>query len=137
MFGSAPPLGEETENVAPGSTTGGSTTNAFSVTSPSRHKTVTGSKKTIGELSSQKVSEPCLFAAGLHEFPLYPNVKELISDPSAHCGLGGESSLHGVPSSRVTQVMATLTKQSPGVPGVDGGGIGVGAGGFSVGAGGI
>ena len=91
----------------------------------------------MGELSSHKVSEPCLFAVGLHDLPLFSNVKELISDPSAHCGLGGKSSLHGVPSSRATQVVATLTKQSPGVPGVDGGGIGVGAGGFSVGAGGI
>lgn len=88
LLGSAPPLGEVTENVAPGSTTGGSTTNAVSVASPSRHKTVTSSKKRMGELSSQKVAAPCLFAAGLHELPLYPNVNELISVPSAHCGLG-------------------------------------------------
>ena len=135
LFGSAPPLAEETENVAPGSTTGGSTTNPLSVTSPSRHNTVTSSKKTIGELSSQKVSEPCLFAEGLQELPLYPKVKELISDPSAHCGLGGESSSHGVPSSRVTQVMATLTMQSPGDPGV--GGVPVGVGGVPVGVGGV
>jgi hypothetical protein len=137
LFGSAPPLGEETEKVPPGSTTGGSTTNEFSVTSPSRHRTVTASKKMMGELSSQNVSEPCLFAVGSHELPLYPKVKELISDPSAHCGLGGVSSLQGVPSSRVTQVMATLTMQSPGVPGVGAGGISVGAGGISVGAGGV
>ena len=57
--------------------------------------------------------------------PLYPNVKELISDPSAHFGLGGVISSHGMPSSRVSQVMATLTKQFPGGPvvgvGADGG----------------
>jgi hypothetical protein len=76
-------------NVAPGSTRGGSTTKAVSVTAASRHKTVTGSKKRIGEKSSQKVSAPCSFPSGLHEFPLYPNVTELTSVPSEQIGFGG------------------------------------------------
>jgi hypothetical protein len=89
LSGSAPPSAEVTVNVAPGSTVAGFTTNAVPVTAASRHKTVTGSKNTIGERSSQNASAPCLLPVGSHELPLNPNVTALTWVPSAHTGFGG------------------------------------------------
>jgi hypothetical protein len=89
LSGSASPSAAVTVNVAPGSTKAGSTTKPVAVTAASRHKIVTGSKNIMGEKSSQNVSVPCLFPEGSHELPLYPNVTELTSVPSAHTGFGG------------------------------------------------
>ena len=88
----------------------------------SRHKIVTDTEASIATKSSQKVSGPCEFPAGLQALALYPNETAVISDPDEQTGFGGWSSLHGKPVD-VTQSIATSMSHGTGVPtgGVTGG----------------